>query len=117
QCLAPQAVEPRPGGGRTVHPNRARTWVQVGAAMKPWNRLSLRIQLTLFSLVFLAVLITLYAGLEFLFSAFGLLPELTGLLVSLLVVMTGMVLSAQWIAYMVLEAVKRMSETAAEITA
>ncbi|WP_379131005.1 sensor histidine kinase [Paenibacillus sp. sgz500958] len=75
--------------------------------MRPWNRLSLRVRLTLYEILFLAILITLYTIIEFFF----------GRIISLLVVTTGMVLSAQWLAMIVLKPVKRMSETAAGITA
>lgn len=66
---------------------------------------------------FLGVLITLYVGIESLISVYKVLPEMQGRLISLLVVLGGMVLSAQWLAVIILKPVKRMSETAAGITA
>ncbi|WP_435170628.1 sensor histidine kinase [Paenibacillus glycanilyticus] len=85
--------------------------------MKPWNRLSLRARLTLFAILFLGILITLYVGIDTLLSVYKFLPEMQGRLLSLLVVLGGMVLSAQWLAVIILKPVKRMSETAAGITA
>ncbi|MBW4085722.1 cell wall metabolism sensor histidine kinase WalK [Paenibacillus sp. S150] len=85
--------------------------------MRPWKRLSLRARLTLFSVLFLGILITLYVGIESLITVYRILPEMQGRLISLLVVSGGMVLSAQWIAAITLRPVKRMSETAAGITA
>ncbi|MDG0792398.1 ATP-binding protein [Cohnella ginsengisoli] len=85
--------------------------------MKPWNRLSLRFRLTLFAILNLAAMITLYAVLEFFFSASGIVSHLQGRIISLLVALAGMILSAQWLASMILKPVKRMSETAAGITA
>lgn len=80
-------------------------------------RLSLRVRLTLFEILFLAILITLYVSMETFFSAYRILPEMQGRMISLLVVLIGMVLSAQWLAVIILKPVKRMSETAAGITA
>ncbi|WP_336771457.1 sensor histidine kinase [Paenibacillus sp. MMO-58] len=85
--------------------------------MKPWNRLSLRARLTLFAILFLGILITLYVGIDTLLSVYKFIPEMQGRLLSLLVVLAGMVLSAQWLAVIILKPVKRMSETAAGITA
>ncbi|WP_201004688.1 sensor histidine kinase [Paenibacillus glycanilyticus] len=85
--------------------------------MKPWNRLSLRARLTLFAILFLGILITLYVGIDTLLSVYKFIPEMQGRLLSLLVVLAGMVLSAQWLAMIILKPVKRMSETAAGITA
>jgi signal transduction histidine kinase len=88
-----------------------------GTDMRSWNRLSLRARLTLFAILFLGVLITLYVGMETLLSVYKFLPEMQGRLISLLVVLAGMVLSAQWLAVIILKPVKQMSETAAGITA
>ncbi|SFA77014.1 Signal transduction histidine kinase [Cohnella sp. OV330] len=85
--------------------------------MRPWNRLSLRFRLTLFAILNLAAMIILYAALEFFFTASGIVSELQGRIISLLVALAGMILSAQWLAAMILKPVKRMSETAAGITA
>ncbi|CAI6079457.1 sensor histidine kinase [Cohnella sp. JJ-181] len=85
--------------------------------MRPWNRLSLRFRLTLFAIMNLTAMIILYAALEFFFSASGIVSELQGRIISLLVALAGMILSAQWLAIMILKPVKRMSETAAGITA
>lgn len=85
--------------------------------MKRWNRLSLRSRLTLFAIVHLAIMIVLYAAIESFFSTYKIVPELQGRIISLLVALAGMVLSAQWLAVIILRPVKQMSETAAGITA
>ncbi|MNO13727.1 Signal transduction histidine-protein kinase ArlS [compost metagenome] len=85
--------------------------------MRRGSRLSLRLRLTLFEILFLAILITLYVSIETFFSTTRIVPEMQGRLISLLVVLTGMVLSAQWLAVIILKPVKRMSETSAGITA
>ncbi|MCY9660762.1 ATP-binding protein [Paenibacillus chondroitinus] len=85
--------------------------------MRPWNRLSLRARVTLFSILFLAILITLYVAIESFFSVFRIVSELQGRIISLVVVLTGMILSSHWLAVIILKPVKRMSETAAGITA
>lgn len=85
--------------------------------MRTWNRLSLRSRLTLFEILFLAILITLYTAIESFFSMYRIVPEMQGRIISLFVVVAGMILSAQWLAMIILKPVKRMSETAAGITA
>lgn len=85
--------------------------------MKPWNRLSLRSRLTLFAILYLAAMLIVYTGLESFFSASRIVSELQGRIISLLVALAGMILSAQWLAVIILKPVKRMSETAAGITA
>ncbi|OAS13350.1 sensor histidine kinase [Paenibacillus oryzisoli] len=85
--------------------------------MRRWNRLSLRSRLTLFAILFLAIMIILYAAIESFFSAYRIVSEIQGRIISLLVALAGMVLSAQWLAVIILKPVKRMSETAAGITA
>ncbi|MGO4546256.1 sensor histidine kinase [Paenibacillus sp. 2TAB23] len=85
--------------------------------MRSWNRFSLRARLTLFAILFLGILISLYVGIDTLLSVYKFIPEMQGRLLSLLVVLGGMVLSAQWLAVIILKPVKRMSETAAGITA
>ncbi|MGG1519985.1 ATP-binding protein [Paenibacillus oryzisoli] len=85
--------------------------------MRPWNRLSLRARLTLLEILFLAILLILYTALEAFFSVIRIVPEAQGRIISLLVVLVGMILSAQWLAVIILKPVKRMSETAAGITA
>lgn len=85
--------------------------------MRTWNRLSLRSRLTLFEILFLAILISLYTAIESFFSVYKILPEMQGRIISLVVVVIGMILSAQWLAVIILKPVKRMSETAAGITA
>nr|WP_167521263.1 ATP-binding protein [Paenibacillus timonensis] len=85
--------------------------------MRRGNRLSLRLRLTLFEILFLAILIALYVSIETFFSTTRIVPEMQGRIISLLVVLTGMVLSAQWLAVIILKPVKRMSETSAGITA
>lgn len=85
--------------------------------MRRGYRLSLRLRLTLLEILFLAVLITLYVSIETFFSTTRIVPEMQGRILSLLVVLAGMVLSAQWLAVIILKPVKRMSETAAGITA
>lgn len=88
-----------------------------GTDMRRWNRLSLRARLTLFAILHLGILITLFVGIESLLSVYKNLPEMQGRLISLVVVLGGMVLSAQWLAVIILKPVKRMTETAAGITA
>ncbi|WP_164716272.1 sensor histidine kinase [Paenibacillus whitsoniae] len=85
--------------------------------MRRWNRLSLRARLTLFAILYLAVMIILYAGIESFFSVYRIVSDMQGRIISLLIALAGMVLSAQWLAAMILKPVKRMSETTAEITA
>ncbi|TVX95975.1 HAMP domain-containing protein [Cohnella terricola] len=88
-----------------------------GHDMKPWNRLSLRARVTLLSILFLAILITLYVAIESFFSVYRIVSELQGRIISLVVVLTGMILSSHWLAVIILKPVKRMSETASGITA
>ncbi|MBD2871863.1 sensor histidine kinase [Paenibacillus arenilitoris] len=85
--------------------------------MRPWNRLSLRARVTLFSILFLAILITLYVSIESFFSVYSIVSESQGRIISLVVVLIGMILSSHWLAVIILKPVKRMSETAAGITA
>ncbi|MDI4648030.1 sensor histidine kinase [Cohnella hashimotonis] len=85
--------------------------------MRRWNRLSLRSRLTLFAILYLAAMLIAYTALESFFSATGIVSELQGRIISLLVALAGMILSAQWLASIILKPVKRMSETAAGITA
>lgn len=85
--------------------------------MRAWNRLSLRYRLTLLEILFLAILITLYTAIESFFSMYRILPEMQGRMISMFTVMAGMILSAQWLAAIILKPVKQMSETAAGITA
>ena len=84
--------------------------------MRRWNRLSLRSRLTLFAILYLAVMIVLYAAMESFFSTYRIVPELQGRMISLLVALAAMVLCAQWLAAIILKPVKRMSETTAGIT-
>lgn len=95
----------------------ARSWKERGNDMRRWSRLSLRSRLTLFAILYLAVMLVLYTAIESFFSAYRIVSELQGRIISLLVALAGMVLSAQWLAAIILKPVKRMSETAAGITA
>ncbi|MBB6732138.1 sensor histidine kinase [Cohnella zeiphila] len=85
--------------------------------MRRWNRLSLRSRLTLYAILYLAAMLILYTAIESFFSASRIVSELQGRIISLLVALAGMILSAQWLAVIILKPVKRMSETAAGITA
>ncbi|OXS55329.1 hypothetical protein B1A99_23970 [Cohnella sp. CIP 111063] len=94
----------------------ARSRKERGNEMRRWSRLSLRSRLTLFAIVHLAIMIVLYAAIESFFSTYRIVPELQGRIISLLVALAAMVVSAQWLAVIVLKPVKRMSETTAGIT-
>lgn len=88
-----------------------------GTVMRLWNKLSLRARVTLLSIFFLAVLITLYLAIESIFSAYQMVSESLGRIISLVVVLIGMILSSHWLAVIILKPVKNMTETAAGITA